>query len=52
MRISIIFHFSQVLLNILAKGDDLLKAMLRPRVHSQLLPDEVLAENGTTFSGK
>lgn len=43
----IITATAQVILNYLMRGMDLLSAVKAPRVHSQLLPDSVDAENST-----
>lgn len=41
----------QVFLNVICRGMDLLTAVVAPRVHSQLLPDLLFAENNTWVSG-
>lgn len=49
----IITGTAQVILNVIGRGMDLLTAVVSPRVHSQLLPDIVYAEDQSLlFGGK
>ncbi len=41
-----------MLLNYLVRGMDILSATVKPRVHSQLLPDKVDVEDRSLVSGK
>ena len=48
----IITGTAQVILNVMARGCDLLSAVVVPRIHTQLQPEQLCYENATYVSGK